>query len=92
MITSVTVGTSETEVLAAPTIRPYELICISNTGSQEVFIKVTGDADALTAANGIPLASKAAFVIDQDKQRRLIHHGVTAICASGSTTVSVQAF
>ena len=46
----------------------------------------------MTSSNGIPLAAGAAFVVDQDAQRELFDGGASAITASGTITISVQAF
>lgn len=92
MISSVTVGTTETQVLAQPANHAYKFVAISNVGEALCYLKIVSDDDALTTLNGIPLASKAAFVVDQDAQRELFSNGASAITSSGTTTISVQAF
>tara|TARA_R100000278_G_scaffold26619_1_gene24422 strand:- start:5154 stop:5432 length:279 start_codon:yes stop_codon:yes gene_type:complete len=92
MISSVSVSTTATTVLAAPTGYPYKFVAISNVGSNTVYLKVVAGGDAVTSSNGIPLAAGAAFVVDQDAQRELLDAGASAITASGTSTVSVQAF
>jgi len=91
VITSVSVGTTETSVLAAPSGAPYKFVAISNVGGSTVYIKVVPETTSLTVSNGIPLAPGAAFVVDQDAQRELFDGGVTAITSANTTTVSVQA-
>lgn len=92
MISSVTVTTSPTEVLAAPTGRPYQFVALSNNGAETAYLKVVAGGDDVSTSNGIPLAAGAAFVIDQDVQARLMKAGATAVVASGTTTLGVQAF
>lgn len=92
MISSVSVSTTATTVLAAPTGYPYKFAAISNVGSTTVYLKVVSGGDAVSATNGIPLAAGASFVIDQDAQRELLDAGATACTESGTSTVSVQAF
>lgn len=92
MIASVSVGTSATEVLAAPSTRPYQFVALSNNGSEVVYLKVVGGGDEVSTANGIQLAPGASFVVDQDTQARMFKSGVRGIVASNSTTLGVQAF
>lgn len=92
MISAVSVTASPVEVLAAPSDRPYQFVAISNNGAETAFLKVVPGGDAVSSTNGIPLAAGAAFVVDQDSQARLFKAGVTAVTASGSTTLGVQAF
>ena len=92
MISAVTVTTSSTEVLAAPTGKPYQFVSISNNGSEVAFLKVVSGGSGVSTTNGIPLAAGASFVVDQDAQARLFKSGVAAIVATGTTTLGVQAF
>ena len=92
MISAVTVTTSPTEVLAAPTDRPYQFVALSNNGGETVWLKVIAGGDAVSSSNGIQLAAGASFVVDQDNQARMFKSGVTAVVASGTTTLGVQAF
>jgi len=92
MISSVSVSTTATSVLSAPSGKPYKFVAISNVGDTACYIKVVPGGDAVTSSNGIPLAAGAAFVVDQDAQRELFDGGASAITASGTTTISVQAF
>ena len=92
MIAAVTVTTSPTEVLAAPTGRPYQFVALSNNGAATVWLKVVAGGDPVSATNGIQLAAGASFVVDQDNQARMFKSGVTAIVANGTTTLGVQAF
>lgn len=92
MIAAVTVTTSPTAVLAEPTGKPYQFVSISNTGSEVAYLKVVSGGDDVTTSNGIPLSAGASFVVDQDSQARLFKSGVTAVVATGTTTLGVQAF
>jgi hypothetical protein len=92
MIQSFSVGTTAAEVLPAPSGSPYKFVAISNVGQETAYIKVVPGGDAVTSLNGIPLAPGAAFVLDQDSQKELFDGGASAITASGTTTISVQAF
>ena len=92
MISAVSVGTSSIEVLAAPTGKPYQFVAISNNGSEVAYLKVVSGGADVTTTNGIPLAAGASFVVDQDAQARLFKSGVTAVVATGTTTLGVQAF
>lgn len=92
MIATVSVTTEPTEVLAAPTTRPYQFVALSNNGNETAFLKIVAGGDPVSATSGIPLAPGAAFVIDQDAQARLLKAGASAVVASGSTTIGVQAF
>ena len=92
MIAAVAVSTSSTEVLAAPTGKPYQFVSISNNGTEVAFLKVVSGGADVTTTNGIPLAAGASFVVDQDAQARLFKSGVTAVVATGTTTLGVQAF
>lgn len=92
MIAAVSVTDTPVEVLAAPTDRPYQFVAISNNGAATAYLKVVVGGDAVSATNGIPLAAGAAFVVDQDVQARMFKAGVTAVTASGATTLGVQAF
>jgi len=92
MIVSVSVGTTETEVLPVPAGKPYSFIAIGNNGNKTAFVKLTPDAHAVTPSNGIPLQAGSSILCDQDMQKELFHGRVTAIVESGTTTISVQAF
>ena len=92
MISAVTVTTSPTEVLAAPSGRPYQFVAISNNGAETVWLKVVAGGNNVSTSNGIQLAAGASFVVDQDNQARLFKAVVTAVVASGTTTLGVQAF
>lgn len=92
MITSVTVGTDEVQVLTAPAGRPYSFVAIGNNGSNTAYLKLTADPQAVTPSNGIPLPAGASLVCDQDPQKELFHGSVTAVVASGITVLSVQAY
>jgi len=92
MITSVSVSTTETEVLPHPVDKPYSFVAIGNNGAQTAYLKLTADATAVTAGNGIPLPPGSSLLSDQDMQKELFRGVVTAVVASGSTTLSVQAF
>jgi hypothetical protein len=92
MIASVSVGTSSTAVLPASSGFPYKFIAIGNNGATTAYLKMTPDATAVTATNGIPLAAGAVLICDQDAQKELFDAGVSAITQSGTTTLSVQAY
>jgi len=92
MIAAVTVTTSPTEVLAAPTGRPYQFVALSNNGAETVWLKVVAGGDPVSTGNGIQLAAGASFVVDQDNQARMFKSGVTAVTGSNSTAIGVQAF
>jgi hypothetical protein len=92
MIASVSVGTSSTSVLPPATGYAYKFVAIGNNGSTTAYLKLTPDATAVTASNGIPLAAGQVLICDQDAQKELFDAGVTAVVASGSTTLSVQAY
>lgn len=93
MIASVSVGTTSTQVLAPPTGNSYKFVAVGNVGGNIAYLKFTGDSDAVTTSNGIPLPPGGSFVCDQDRERELFDSGLTAIAASGATTtLSVQAF
>lgn len=92
MITSVSVGTTETEVLPVPAEKPYSFVAIGNNGLQTAYLKLVPDSAAVTVGNGIPLPPGASLLSDQDMQKELFRGVVTAVVASGTTTLSVQAF
>ena len=92
MITSVSVGTAATTILAGPSGAAYKFVAIGNVGSETAYLKVVPGSTAVTVTNGIPLAPGAAFVVDQDAQREMFDAGASAIVGSGTTTLSVQAF
>lgn len=92
MIASVSVGTTAVQVLPKPTASSYKFVAIGNNGATTAYLKMTPDADSVTASNGIPLAAGAVLVCDQDAQRELFDGGVSAITQSGSTTLSVQTY
>lgn len=92
MITSVSVGTTATTILAGPSGSPYKFVAISNVGNETAYLKVVPGSAAVTVSNGIPLAPGAAFVCDQDAQREMFDAGASAIVAANTTTISVQAF
>jgi len=92
VITSVSVGTAATSILAAPSGAAYKFVAISNVGNETAYIKVVPGATAVDVTNGIPLAAGAAFVVDQDAQREMFDAGASAIVGTGTTTISVQAF
>jgi hypothetical protein len=49
-------------------------------------------AVTLTASNGVPLASGASVILDQDVTPILVA-GVSAVCDTGATTtIAVQAY
>jgi hypothetical protein len=92
MIASVNVGTTEVQVLAVPTGKPYSFIAIGNNGSQTAYLKMTPDSTAVTSSNGIPLSAGASLLCDQDREKELFHGRVTAVVSNGTTTLSVQAY
>lgn len=92
MIVSVSVGTTQAVVLPATTGKPYSFVAIGNVGQQTAYLKLTPDPDAVTMTNGIPLQPGSSILCDQDLQKELFDAGVTAVVASGSTTLSVQAY
>jgi hypothetical protein len=92
MIASVTVGTTETQVLPPPSGRPWAFVAIGNNGPRTAYLKLVPDADAVTTSNGVPLAVDSVMICDQDMQKELFRGSVTAIASSGTTTISVQAF
>lgn len=92
MITSVSVSTAETMVLTRPSGNAYRFVAIGNVGTNTAYIKLTPDPDAVTATNGIPLPSGTSILCDQDDSKELFKAPVTAICSSGTTTLSVQAY
>lgn len=92
MITSVAVGTAAVQVLPAPSGPAYKFVAIGNVGASTAYLKLTSDSTAVSASNGIPLPAGGALLCDQDAQKELFDGGVSAIVASGSTTLSVQAF
>lgn len=92
MIAAVTVTTSSTEVLAAPSSRPYRFVALCNNGTETAFLKIVSGDDAVSTSNGIQLAAGASMVVDQDKQAHLFEFGVTAVVATGTTTIGVQVF
>ena len=92
MIDAVTVTTSPTAVLAAPTGRPYQFVALTNNGAETVWLKVVAGGDPVSTSNGVQLAAGASFVVDQDAQARMFKAGVSAITAANTTTLGVQAF
>lgn len=92
MITSVAVGTTAVQVLPPPPGSAYKFVAIGNVGSATAYLKLTSDGDALTTSNGIPLPAGGSLLCDQDSQKELFDSGASAVVASGSTTLSVQAF
>lgn len=92
MIASVAVGTTETQVLSPPPGAAYKFVAIANVGEETVYLKLAPGSDALTSSNGVPLPSGASILCDQDSQRELFDAGASAIVASGSGTVAVQAY
>jgi hypothetical protein len=92
MIASVSVGTTETEVLPVPVGKPYSFIALGNNGTATAYLKLVPDSTPVTTSTGIPLPAGASILCDQDMQKELFHGRVTAIVGSGSTTLSVQAF
>lgn len=93
MITSVSVGTTAVQVLAAPPASPYKFVALGNNGAKTAYLKFTADTQTVSITNGIPLPAGGSIVCDQDSRRELFDSGVTAVCASGeTTTISVQAF
>ena len=91
MIASVTVTTSPTQVLAAPSSKPYGFVSITNNGSTTAWLKVATGSETLDTSNGIQLAAGASFCVDQDRQAHLFRAGVQGITSSGSTVLGVQA-
>ena len=49
MIAAVTVTTSPTEVLAAPSGRPYQSVAMSNNGAATVWLKVVAIGNPVTS-------------------------------------------
>lgn len=92
MIASVTVGTTQVQVLPPPSGRPWAFVAIGNNGPSKAYLKLVPDADAVTDSNGVPLAVDSVLICDQDLQKELFRGSITAIVSSGTTTISVQAF
>lgn len=89
--TSIAVGDEAVTVIPAAG-ENYQFIAISNNGDKAAFLKMVPSAEALTALNGVKLASGSVMLVDQDVTPILVT-GVSAICASGdSTTLAVQAY
>lgn len=90
--TSTTVGTAVTTVVPAAVGGEYQFIAVANGGSNTVYLKMVPSTTTLTVANGIPLASGASVLLDQDVTP-ILTGGVSAVCDSGlTTTVVVQAY
>ena len=89
--TSSTVGTNVATVVPASGDN-YNFVAIANNGSGTVYLKMVPSTVTLSSTNGIPLASGAAMLIDQDVTP-ILTGGVSAVCAAGATaTVVVQAY
>lgn len=92
MIASVSVGTTSVQVLPPPASSSYRFVAFGNVGAETAYLKLTPDQDAVTSLNGIPLPAGSSLICDQDAQKELFDAGAHAVVASGSTTISVQAF
>lgn len=93
MIASVAVGTTSVLVVPPPAQASYKFVAIGNVGTGTAYLKFTGDSEAVTISNGIPLPAGSSILCDQDKERELFDCGVTAIAVTGATTtISMQAF
>ena len=94
MIGSVSVTSSTpVVVLPSPAAGPYRFVAIGNVGAETAYLTFTGDDDALSTSNGIPLPAGASILCDQDEERDIFKIAVTAITAAGkTTTISVQAY
>jgi hypothetical protein len=89
--TSRTVGTAITSIVPASGDN-YEFIAIANNGSGTAYLKMVPSTVTLTVANGIPLASGASILLDQDVTP-ILTGGVSAVCDTGATTtLAVQAY
>ena len=89
--TSYTVGTTSVAVVPAAG-EHYQFIAVANNGSKTAYLKMVPGDTVLTVTNGIPLPAGATLVLDQDVTPILVS-GVSAICASGETTViAAQAY
>ena len=90
--TSATVGTSVVTVVPVATGGEYNFIAIANNGASTVYLKMVPSTVTLTASNGVPLASGASLILDQDVTPILVA-GVSAVCDTGATTtIAVQAY
>lgn len=92
MIASVSVGTTQVQILPPTSGSPYKFVAFGNVGGETAYLKFTADSDSVTSQNGIPLPAGAAIICDQDARRELFDTGAFAITGEGSTTISVQAF
>jgi hypothetical protein len=89
--TSSSVGTSVTTVVPASGDN-YNFIAIANNGSSTAYLKMVPSTVTLTVSNGIPLASGASILLDQDVTP-ILTSGVSAVCDTGATTtLAVQAY
>lgn len=89
--TSSTIGTVVTTVVPASSDN-YQFIAIANNGANTVYLKMVPSTVTLTVSNGVPLASGASILLDQDVTPILVS-GVSAVCDTGlTTTVAVQAY
>lgn len=92
MISSISVGTTETTVVPAPSAFPYRFVAIGNSGANTIYLKLTPDTAAVTTSTGIPLAPGASLVFDQPTVRlEMFRNGVKAI-ATSATSISAQYF
>ena len=67
-----------------------DFIHIQNNGAADIFVKYDGDADALTAANGVKVAIGEWLCLNNDGMRPIFNKEVRAITAAGSSDIRVM--
>jgi hypothetical protein len=88
-IGSVSVGTSETQVLPAKASRTSFIIGNPSTSANSVFIKYDSSTNAVTLANGIELVPGASLSITATSAANPSRNRITAI-APATTTITVS--
>lgn len=85
---TVTVTTSETEIIPASQVRRWYIV--QNQGTTDVYLKLDGSATAVTTSNGFKLTPGSSVQVEMGSGN-LAAQNVTGICASGTNAVNFQA-
>lgn len=88
-IGTVSVGTTETTVLAASSVRTW--FVLQNNSSNDIYVKVDSATNALTTTNGIKVAaSGGSLVITGNTKANPSRNAITAISGTGTNTLTYQ--
>lgn len=86
-ISTVSVTTSETEVLAASSQRKW--VVLQNNSTNDIYVKLDSSTNAVTSANGMKVPASGG-TLSLSLPSSPVRNTIKAISASGTNALSVQ--